>query len=54
MLRMEKSIGVIETGYEADLLAVEMDPLESIATLEDPLLVVSNGRVAVNRLDFGK
>jgi hypothetical protein len=25
-----------------------------VRTLEDPLLVMSNGRVAVNRLNFGK
>ncbi len=54
MLRLEKSIGSIEPGYEADLIAVEMNPLENIVTLQDPLLVISNGRVAVNRLEFGK
>jgi imidazolonepropionase-like amidohydrolase len=54
LLRMEKSIGVVEPGYEADLLAVEKNPLEDIVTLQDPLLVVSNGRVAVERLAFGR
>jgi imidazolonepropionase-like amidohydrolase len=54
MLRLEKSIGVVEVGYEADLIAVEGNPLENIATIQDPLLVISNGRVGIDRLDFGK
>ena len=54
LLRMEKSIGAIEPGLEADLVAVAENPLEDIDTLQDPLLVVSNGRVAVDRLNFGK
>jgi imidazolonepropionase-like amidohydrolase len=54
MLRLEKSIGVVEVGYEADLIAVEGNPLENIVTIQDPLLVISNGRVGVDRLEFGK
>jgi len=42
---------VIEAGYEADLVAVEGNPLEDMVVLQDPLLVISNGRVALNRLD---
>ena len=54
MLRLEKSIGVVEAGYEADLIAVEKNPLENITTVQDPVLVISNGRVAVDRLDFAR
>ena len=54
MLRLEKSIGVLEPGYEADLIAVEKNPLENITTVQDPLLVISNGRIAVDRLDFAR
>ena len=54
LLKMEKSIGAIESGLEADLLAVADNPLEDPATLQDPLLVVSNGRVVLDRLNFGK
>jgi imidazolonepropionase-like amidohydrolase len=54
MLRMEKSIGVVEPGYEADLIAVEGNPLENIITVQDPLLVISNGRIGVDRLNFGR
>jgi len=54
LLRMEKSIGIVEPGYEADLIAVELNPLEHIATVQDPLLVVSNGRVGLERLSFAR
>jgi imidazolonepropionase-like amidohydrolase len=54
LLRLEKSIGVLEPGFEADLVAVERNPLENVTTLQDPLLVISNGRVALDRLNFGK
>jgi imidazolonepropionase-like amidohydrolase len=33
MLRLEKAIAVLEPGYEADLIAVEHNPLENIARL---------------------
>jgi len=54
MLRLEKSIGVVESGFEADLIVVETNPLENIVTVQDPLLVISNGRVAVDRLSFAR
>ena len=54
LFKMEKSIGAIEPGFEADLVAVAENPLEDIGTLQDPLLVVSNGRIALDRLNFGK
>jgi imidazolonepropionase-like amidohydrolase len=54
LLALEKRTGAIEPGLEADLMVVERNPLENVHTLEDPLLVVSNGRVAMNRLSFGK
>ncbi|HWI17291.1 MAG TPA: amidohydrolase family protein [Vicinamibacterales bacterium] len=54
MLRLEKRIGAIEAGLEADLLVVEGNPLDNIRVLLDPLLVISNGRVGLDRLSFGK
>ena len=50
MLHRKNSIGVLEPGYEADLIVVEQNPLENIVTVQDPLLVVSNGRIALDRL----
>ena len=46
MLRLERSVGVLEPGYQADLLAVRGNPLENVATLQEPSLVLSNGRIA--------
>jgi imidazolonepropionase-like amidohydrolase len=54
MLRLEKSIGAIETGLEADLIAVEKNPFDTITTIQDPLLVISNGRVGLDRLNFAR
>ncbi len=52
LLGIDRRTGSIEPGFEADLVVVERNPLEYVRTLQDPLLVVSNGRVAVNRLNF--
>ena len=54
MLGREKQIGQLSAGFEADIMAVERNPLEYLATLQDPLLVISNGRIAVDRLKFGR
>jgi imidazolonepropionase-like amidohydrolase len=54
LLRIESRTGAIETGMEADLVLVERNPLEEVATLQDPLVVISNGRIAVDRSNFKK
>jgi imidazolonepropionase-like amidohydrolase len=54
MLKLERNIGSVEPGFEADLIVVDGNPLENVRSLQDPLLVVSNGRVALNRLEFAK
>lgn len=54
LFRMDKAVGAIETGLEADILVVAENPLVDPGTLQDPLLVVSNGRVVLDRLNFGK
>ena len=51
---IEKKTGAIEPGFEADLIVVEDNPLEVVRTLQDVLFVMSNGRIAVDRLRFGK
>lgn len=52
MLKLEKSIGAIEQGKEADLVVVDLNPLDDVWILQEPLLVVSNGRIALNKIDF--
>ncbi|HEX6164843.1 MAG TPA: amidohydrolase family protein [Vicinamibacterales bacterium] len=54
MLRLDQRVGVIANGFEADLLVVDGNPLDDVRTLLDPLLVISNGRIALDRLDLGK
>ena len=54
MLRLEKQTGVVAPGFEADVLVVDANPLDNIRTLLDPLVVISNGRLALDRLTFAK
>jgi imidazolonepropionase-like amidohydrolase len=54
LLTLTARTGAIEPGLEADLLVVERNPLQHVGTLDDPLLVMSNGRIVVNRLSFGR
>jgi len=49
---IEKRTGSIRPGLEADLVAVERDPLSDVKNLQDILLVINNGKVVVNRLDW--
>lgn len=42
--------GRLQPGLEADLLVVERSPLDQLENLQDALLVINNGRIAVNRL----
>ncbi len=42
--------GAIKVGLEADLIVVERNPLNHLGNLQDVLLVINNGRVAINRL----
>ena len=53
MCGMSARTGAIAPGLEADLLVVERNPLQHIGTLDDALLVMSNGRIVINRLIFG-
>jgi len=54
LLQQEKQIGQIAAGFEADILVVAGNPLQELRVVLDPLFVVSNGRVALDRLTFAK
>ena len=54
LLSREKQIGQIAAGFDADLVVVGGNPLQDIRTVLDPLMVISNGRVALDRLTFGR
>ena len=54
LLRVERTTGALEPGLDADVIAVDGNPLEKPAVLQDVLLVVSNGRVVLDRSSFVK
>ena len=54
LLGLGGKTGAIQTGLEADLIVVERNPLQDPRALADVLVVISNGRVALNRLPFGR
>ena len=47
VLRRDKELGRLAPGYLADLVAVRGNPLEDVAVLEKPVVVVKGGQVAV-------
>lgn len=54
LLGIERRTGSLQEGLEADLIVVGGNPLEDITAVEDVQVVISNGRVALNRLPFAK
>ena len=53
LLGLGDRTGRIAPGYEADLVLLPGNPLEDVRVLQDVLLVVSNGQVALKRIPFG-
>jgi imidazolonepropionase-like amidohydrolase len=53
LLGLGERTGRIAPGYEADLILLPGNPLEDVRALQDVLLVVSNGDVALKRIPFG-
>ena len=51
VLGIETRTGTVAVGLEADLLVVDRNPLLDTTTLFEPMLVVTDGRVVLNRLD---
>ncbi len=45
--------GVLRAGMDADLIVVERNPLEDIRALQDVVVVIVDGRVALKRIPFG-
>jgi imidazolonepropionase-like amidohydrolase len=45
LLRWHDRIGRVREGYFADIIAVEGDPLDDVALLEDVRFVMCNGAV---------
>jgi imidazolonepropionase-like amidohydrolase len=54
LLQVDQLTGKIKGGLEADMILVPGNPLEDIRNLQDVLMVISNGQVALKRIPFGK
>jgi imidazolonepropionase-like amidohydrolase len=54
LLGIADRTGRVAEGLEADLIVLEGNPLDDPAILQDVLIVITNGRVALNRLPFGR
>ncbi|MFZ9981928.1 MAG: amidohydrolase family protein [Cyclobacteriaceae bacterium] len=54
LLMVDKTTGRIAPGYEADMILVPGNPLTDIKNLQDPLMVISNGKVSIKRIPFAK
>lgn len=54
LLGVDKTTGRIDQGYDADVVLIPGNPLEEIRYLQDALLVMSNGQIALKRIPFGK
>jgi imidazolonepropionase-like amidohydrolase len=50
VLGIDDRTGTVAVGLEADLIVVERNPLLDTRSLYEPLLVVTNGRVALDRV----
>jgi len=46
--------GRMVEGFEADLIVLEGNPLEDASVLQDVLIVITDGRVVLNRTPFGR
>ncbi|MBX9929114.1 MAG: amidohydrolase family protein [Gemmatimonadaceae bacterium] len=54
LLGLGARTGRLAPGFDADLIVLEGNPLETPRMFEDVLMVVSNGTVAMTRFPFGK
>ncbi len=54
LLQLGDKTGRIAQGFEADMILVPANPLQDIMALQDVLLVISNGQVALKRIPFAK
>ena len=50
LLGIESRTGTVAPGLEADLIVLDRNPLEDFRVLFEPLMVISNGEIAVNRI----
>jgi imidazolonepropionase-like amidohydrolase len=54
LLMLGDQTGRIEEGFDADLILIPSNPLKDVTALQDVLMVMSNGQIAVKRIPFRK
>lgn len=54
LLGIAARTGRLAAGMEADLIVLEANPLEDPMALQDVLVVITDGRVVLNRTPFGR
>ena len=52
MLEIKDHTGQIAEGLDADILILERNPLENVGAVHDPLMVINNGEIVLNRIDY--
>ncbi len=52
LLGVDDHTGRVAAGFDADLLVLERNPLDDIGAYQDVLMVVNNGRVVVDRMEW--
>jgi imidazolonepropionase-like amidohydrolase len=50
LLGIEDRTGTVIEGKEADLIVVDRNPLEDIRALFEPIVIINNGKLVVNRI----
>ncbi len=50
LVGQETRIGELKEGFDADLLVIGASPLDAIDVLQDPLMIISNGRIVLDRV----
>ena len=52
LLHLQDTTGRVAAGFEADMIVVPANPLTKIEALQDVLMVMSNGQIALKRFPF--
>ncbi len=52
LLKVDDHTGRIAVGFDADILVIERNPLENIGASHDPILIMNNGKIVLNRTEW--
>ena len=52
LLKVDDHTGRIAVGFDADILVIERNPLQNIGAIHDPILIMNNGKIVLNRTEW--